>query len=244
MKRLKWLLVTAALMGASATPANAQAALLVLLFGDKVASENFFFSLKFGANLGDVTGIDNTEMKLGWNFGLLGTIKLSDRLSLVPEFAPLSQKGAKNIPYVPSGDAALDNLIAPPDDARLNFNYIDIPVIAKYQIADRIAIGTGPQFGYLTSASFDYDRSLNDDDHLTYSQASQVTWNKFDAGWAFELMFSLGDARGGKGINVHARYTLGLLDTVKDNPGNAVKNSVFQFFVSFPFIELADDNGS
>ena len=183
-------------------------------------------------------------MKLGWNFGLLATIKLSDKFYLVPEFAPLSQKGTKNIPYLPSGDPALDNLVAPPDDARMNLNYIDIPVIAKYQIADRFAIGTGPQFGYLTSASFDYDRSLNDDDQLTYSQASQVTWNKFDAGWAFELMFSLGDARGGKGINVHARYTLGLLDTVKDNTGNAVKNSVFQFFVSFPFIELADDNGS
>lgn len=244
MKRFRWLFVTTALMGASATPSHGQAALLVLLFGDKVASENFFFSLKFGANFADVTGIDDTKMKLGWNFGLLANIKLSDRFSLVPEFAPLSQKGAKNIPYLPSGDPALDNLVAPPDDARMNLNYIDVPVIARYQVSERFALGTGPQFGFLTSSSNDYSKSLNDDDQLKYSQASQVSWNWFDVGWAFELMYSLGDARGGKGINVHARYTLGLLDIIKDNPSSSVRNSVFQFFVSFPFIELAEENGS
>ena len=244
MKRFRWLFLTTIFMSALATPSHGQAALLVLLFGDKVASENFFFSLKFGANFADVTGIDDTKMKLGWNFGLLANIKLSDRFSLVPEFAPLSQKGAKNIPYLPSGDPALDNLVAPPDDARMNLNYIDVPVIARYHVSERVALSTGPQFGFLTSSSNDYSKSLNDDDQLKYSQASQVSWNWFDVGWAFELMYSLGDARGGKGINVHARYTLGLLDIIKDNPSSSVRNSVFQFFVSFPFIELAEENGS
>ena len=244
MKRFRWLFLTTALMGASATPANAQAALLVLLFGDKVASENFFFSLKGGLNFTNVTGVDGSKYKQGWNFGLVANIKINDRFYLMPEFAPLSQKGAKNVPYVPSGDPALDNLIAPPDDARLNFNYIDVPVIAKFFLTDQLSIGTGPQFGFQTSASLDFERALNDEDRLQYSQASLVDWNRFDVGWAAEVTFGLGDARDGRGINFHARYTFGLMDTIKDNPGGAVRNSTFQFFVSLPFINVEEDDGS
>ncbi len=102
MKKWTWLLA-AVMMAAHAPPAHSQAALLVLLFGDKVASENFYFSLKVGANVADVSGVDGGSVATGLNFGLLGTIKISDKFRLVPEFAPLSRKGVKNIPYIPSG---------------------------------------------------------------------------------------------------------------------------------------------
>ncbi|MCZ6917288.1 MAG: porin family protein [Gemmatimonadetes bacterium] len=240
----KWTLLLAVVMTAAyAPPARSQAALLVLLFGDKVASENFYFSLKVGANVADVSGVDGGSVATGLNFGLLGTIKISDKFSLVPEFAPLSRKGVKNIPYLPSGIAELDNLITPPSASQMALNYIDIPVIAKYQLGDRLSIGTGPQFGILTSSSNTYDNAVQPDDELRYTQGSQLSWNKFDVGWAFELNYSLWQAREGRGLNLHARYTRGLTDILKDNPGDAVSNSVFQFFVSLPFIEIAE-NGS
>ena len=46
---------------------------------------------------------------------MLATIKLSETFYLVPEFAPLSQKGAKDIAYIPSGISELDDLITPLD---------------------------------------------------------------------------------------------------------------------------------
>jgi hypothetical protein len=46
----------------------------------------------------------------------------------------------------------------------------------------------------------------------------------------------LWEALAGKGLNVNFRYTLGLTDIIKDNPGDAVTNSVFQLSFSFPFI--------
>lgn len=242
MQQLRVLSLLLVMMGALAPAAKAQAALLVLVFGDKVASENFFFSLKGGLNYTGVSGVTDASYKRGWNFGLLATIKVNDRFYIVPEFAPLSQKGAKNVPYVPSDNQALDALITPPDEARLNFNYIDVPVIAKFFVTERLAVGTGPQFGYQTSAHFDYDRALNDEDRLRYTQESQVDWNRFDVGWAAEVTFGLGNARAGKGINLHARYTIGLMDTIKDNPSDAVRNSAFQFFVSLPFINVEDDD--
>ena len=78
---------------------------------------------------------------------------------------------------------------------------------------------------------------------LRYTQESQLSWNKFDVGWAFELTYGLGQVREGRGLNLHARYTRGLTDILQDNPGDAVNNSVFQFFVSLPFIEIPE-NGS
>jgi len=241
VKRCFCLVLGLAMMAAGATPAHGQAAILVLLFGEKVASENFYFSLKLGANVANVSGIDDTSATVGINFGLLATIKLSETWDLVPEFAPLSNKGASNVPFLPSGNDELDGLIAPPDEATMDLNYIDIPVIAKYRIADKFQLGTGPQFGFLISSSNKYERELGEDDELIYEQASQLEWNTFDFGWAAEATYNLWDARDGKGLFIHARYTLGLTDIIKDNPGDAVKNSAFQFFVSFPFIVGDDD---
>ena len=241
MKRFSWSFLTLIMMCTYTTPCNAQAAILVLLFGDKVASENFYFSLKVGANVADVTGIDDSRVATGINFGLLATIKLSDTFYLVPEFAPLSPKGTKDISYLPSGITELDGLIAPTDESAMSLNYIDIPVVAKYQLGDRFSLGTGPQLGILTSSSNVYENEVQADDELKYVQESQLSWNKLDFGWTFEFTYNLWQARDGKGLNIHARYTKGLTDILKDNPGDAVTNSLFQFFVSFPFIGTEED---
>jgi hypothetical protein len=60
--------------------------------------------------------------------------------------------------------------------------------------------------------------------------------NTIDAGGVVGLSYSLGNARHGEGIFLHARYAFGLTDIVKENPGDAVRNSVFQFAVSLPFV--------
>lgn len=155
---------------------------------------------------------------------------------MVPEFAALSRKGAKDIQYIPSGIPELDNLIGTPDESQMSLNYIDIPVILKYQFASTFNIGTGPQFSFLTSSSNEYEKNVQPDDDITYFQESKLSWNTFDFGWTFELTYNLWKARDGKGLNIHARNTLGLTDILKDNKGDAVTNSVFQLSVSFPFI--------
>jgi hypothetical protein len=91
--------------------AYSQAAILVLLFGDKVASENFYFSLKMGGNYSTLSGIDDASYKLGLSFGLVATIKLSDKWYIVPEFSAISNKGAEDVPLLPTGDPNLDALL-------------------------------------------------------------------------------------------------------------------------------------
>lgn len=219
-------------------PSNAksQAALLVLLFGEDVASENFYFSLKVGGNLSTLSGVEGAKNALGLNFGVMASIRLTDRLFLVPEFMPLSPKGAKNIPFRSTGNATLDQLIQPPTSTAMQMNYIDIPVVAKYYVSNDLGLEIGPQLSILTSAKDVYRGKIKDDDDLVFESNVKSSLNSIDVGLVAGLTYSLWNARGGDGIFLHARYAFGLMDIVKDNPGDAVKNSAFQFSISFPFI--------
>jgi Outer membrane protein beta-barrel domain len=244
MKRAAPLFLMFGLAAVNAVPVQGQAALLVLLFGDKVASENFYFSLKIGANVSNLSGMSDLSARRGLNFGLLSTIKLNDDFYLVPEFSPISRKGAEGIPYPGSGLPPVDGAISPPDESTMNLNYLDLPVIAKYQINERLSIGTGPAFSFLLGASNDFTREFREEDVLTYSESSRMEWNRFDFGWAAEVTFSLVDAREGDGLNIHARYTKGFTDIISNNPGPAITNSTFQFFLSLPFLEKPGDDGT
>ncbi len=216
--------------------AKGQAALLVLLFGDDVASENFYFSLKLGGNLSTLSGIMDSKSALGLNFGLAGNIKLAGEFYLVPEFMPLSPKGAKNIPFRPTGNADLDQVIQPTTSTAMQLNYIDIPIVAKYYVTKDLGIEAGPQISILTSAVDVYRGKIKEDDDLVFENNVKSSLNPIDVGAVAGITYSLWDARGGKGLYLHARYAFGLMDIVKENPGDAIKNSVFQFAISFPFI--------
>ena len=75
--------------------AHGQAAILVALFGDKVASENFYFSLKGGLNFSSLGTEANTDFQRGPNFGMLANIRFGERWGIVPEFAAFSIRGAE-----------------------------------------------------------------------------------------------------------------------------------------------------
>jgi hypothetical protein len=230
-----WLMVCLATVAMPST-AKSQAALLVLLFGEDVATEDFFFSLKLGGNLSNLSGIDNTKSALGLNFGLMVNMKLSDKIFLVPEFMPLSPKGAKNIPFPSTGDASLDQLVLPTTSTATELNYIDIPVVVKYYVTKDLGIEAGPQISILTGATDIFRGKIKEDDDLVFESDIKSRLNTIDVGVVAGMTYSLWNERGGKGLYIHVRYAFGLMDIVKDNPGDAVKNSTFQFAVSFPFI--------
>jgi hypothetical protein len=221
---------------AMVSTARSQAALIVLLFGDDVATENFYFSIKVGGNLSYLSGIDDTKAAPGLNFGLAANVKLSETFYLVPEFMPLSPKGAKNIPSRSTGNTSLDQVIQPTTSTAMQMNYIDIPIVAKYYATENLGLELGPQMSILTSATEVYRGRIKEDDDLVFESNVKPSLNTIDVGLVAGLTYSLWDARAGKGLNLHARYAYGFLDIVKDNQGDEVKNSVFQFAVSLPFI--------
>lgn len=208
---------------------HSQAALLVLLLGDKVATENFYFSLKAGANFSNLNGFENTNMRPGAHFGLVATIKINDTFYLAPEFTPLSRKGAKNIPVT-----HIQNSL--PENTQRTLNYIDIPIVARYYVHERIGLGAGPQFSLLTSANDQYTADLEGEE-VEYSIDIKDDLNPFEFGLVFDITFTAWKARKGKGLNIHARYAHGLTNILESSSNETLTNSFFQISASFPFVQ-------
>ncbi len=238
---MKKILVLICLIFTFHSVANAQAAILVLLFGESVASENFYFSIKAGENMSFLSGTENTKPRFGINFGLIATIKLSDKWYLAPEFTPLSPKGAKDMPYRLTGDPELDFLLQGSNSGVRELNYIDIPVMLQYRFNERFRISAGPQFSILTSAEDIFDAKIFGDDKLVYTDNLKSELNNIDYSFNFDIGYSISTARSGKGLDIGVRYSLGLSDIVENNAGSAIKNSVFQLYLGFPFIVTSDE---
>lgn len=209
--------------------ANAQV-LIAILFGDKLASEKFELGIRLAENFAGLTNITDSKTRASLGFGLYGTFKINEKFSVQPELLFRSPMGAKGISPVLTGDPNLDPLLVDAD-VTTQLTYISIPVLAKYSFRKNVSLGIGPQFGILTSAKNKYVAEVFEADDLVFKDNVKSQFQSFDFGLVFNLEFKL---QRKKGINVNLRYYLGLTDTIKNNPGDAVKNSVIQIAVGIP----------
>ncbi len=107
---------------------------------------------------------------------------------------------------------------------KLNYGYLNVPVLFKYQLSSGLFLETGPQVGFLLSAKETADGQSGDEKSNTQS---------IDFAWAFGLGFKLP-----LGLGIDARYNLGMTNLAKgdfSSDGTTAKNSVFQFGLFFMF---------
>lgn len=161
------------------------------------------FGPKAGLNIASLTE-DNTKSLTGFHVGGFAEIMISDKFAVQPEVL-YSMQGAK----------------ADEGDGKINLDYIAIPVMAKYFVAEGFSIEAGPQISFVTRAEMSGGGETIDVKDFT---------NSTDFGLNFGLGYSLP-----MGVMFSGRYNLGLSDTVKDNQGDAVKNGVFQLSVGYKF---------
>jgi hypothetical protein len=211
--------------------ASSQAALLVLIFGDKAASEKFNFSIVGGLNISSISDRPDNHSVLGPNFGLGINMKLSEKWFLKPEFKPINPRGFKGNSSLLTGTIVDGPFANVPTERSLN--YIDIPVLLHYQIIDKVLFGLGPQINFLTKAQEKFE-GKND---ATYDQNIKDKLNTTDYGITAALTYQMITKRNGKGINVQLRYYQGLADVYKNIGSN--KNNTFSINFEFPFISDA-----
>lgn len=218
--------------------ANAQAALFALLFGDKVASENFNIGLEIGIPYASISSASGTSSKAGITFGIAGNIKLSDNWSVHPSAYFLSKRGGK-----------FDQLSLISDDAELNgkfqnvptqltLNYIDVPVFLNYRFTDsNIKLGIAPQVSFITGSDAVF---TNAQGKFGYS-VKDVT-NSVDFGMIFQLGYILHSNKFNKDIHMHLRYFQGFNDVYANDfiPGTN-KSSYVGVAFSFPFIAKTEN---
>lgn len=115
---------------------------------------------------------------------------------------------------------------APADDfsGKLNLTYLNIPVMARYNLGYNLNVHAGVQFGFLLSA-----KSVFED--LEYDVKDQLK------GLELALPIGVGYDLMDRKINVTARYNIGLTN-ISDVSGQTRHNNVFQVSVGVLLFRL------
>lgn len=156
-----------------------------------LSGPNSGFGIKGGVNFAEINGSDkgtlgNIDKYTAWHAGLFAQFAASDFFSVQPELL-YSRKGYER------------------NDSTFRFDYLELPVLAVFNLTDNISIHLGPQIATMVSAQ-EEDKEVDLD-----------RFNTFDYGvvGGFEGRISR--------LRVGARYNLSLADLIKeDKAGRSV----------------------
>lgn len=214
---------------------NGQAAILALIFGDKVASENFNLSMEIGGNFTHYSNLDNFDRtRLGINFGISGNLKVSERFYLSPGIFFLGNRNIKfnNLSLQSSSPSLNENFNNV--STELNMNYYEVPILFSYlNKKGNFKYSVGPQFSFLKNSEMVY---LGEQGEFTEDFDYNTKSNDF--GVLADIAYIFRNFNGNKDMHIHARYYYGTQDVFKSNFSAAKNNSsYFSVILSFPFIK-------
>jgi len=241
IKRLGQKLILGSLLSILTIPISyGQAALIVLILGDKVATEQFHLSIDGALNLSTYPGFEGSKLGAGVNFGLGTHIKLGEKWHLKPEFKPLSRKKATSINPVSN---------VPPeqeiDNTKMTLNYIDVPVFLQYNATPKLYFSAGPQVSFLTGANQYSTGKLEDGKESTIKIDSESFFNTVNLSFPVEAGYTVRLATkrstSTMDINIFVRYEYDFLEIFKDPQAGSSKISLFQVGLSLPFIKSPEE---
>jgi hypothetical protein len=187
-----------------ATPGTASAQVGVLV-GLNVANVDF--------DVSDTSVSVNGDSRTGFVAGLSFNMPIQQMFSVEVD-ALFAQKGTK-FTATESGFT---------DTAKINLNYVDIPVLAKINVTGSAPVGVhllaGPSFNFKVSENFDPEDAADSDDSIEKMETA--------------LVFGGGVHMGV--FRVDLRYGIGLTNIVKDSASDGFitgKNRVFSILVGF-----------
>lgn len=219
-----------------------QAAIVALLFGDKVASEKFNISMEAGGVFAHYSDIPDTKRsRMGINFGIGANLQLAQNWYFSPQIYFIGTRNVRFKTYSldtgkPGLDAEFHNV-----PAALDLRYNEIPILFSFQTNNRkFRFSLGPQVSFLRKANATF---MGEEGEFKQNFESYV--NTVDYGPVADISYILGKALKGRGIFVHARYYYGLADIFNDKLNTDVNRiGYFSLHLSLPFItdELAAKN--
>ena len=200
-----------------------------------IALVSFCFSanaqVKFGAraglNFASMTGDDTVGLdgRTSLHFGITTEIEISDSFSLQPELTYSGQGYTADYEFDDFESGTVRGEITG------RVNYLNLPVMAKFYVAESFSLEFGPQIGFLMSAEEnDYDTTYGSETYDIKEDLKSTDFSlNFGAGYKLD-----------SGLNFGLRYNMGLTD-VSDNSlsedGTTVdiKHGVLQVSVGYTF---------
>lgn len=197
----------------------------VAVFGfTLVNAQEVKFGAKAGVNLASIGGdFDEFDGRTSFHVGGVAEIVISEKFSIQPEL------------LYNSVGAALDETdsfegVTVDFESTIKLDYISLPIMAKYYVADGLSLEAGPQVGFLLSATGEFEASGGGFSE-SGSEDIKDDFKSIDFGLGFGAGYKLPN-----GLNFSARYVLGLAN-IAENDGEdfSAQNNVLQVSVGFMF---------
>jgi opacity protein-like surface antigen len=189
-------------------------AIIAVLGLTSLQAQEVTFGAKAGVNFANLSGdLDDADSKIAFHVGGVAEIKITEKFSVQPELL-YSALGAK---YEEEDYSE-----------KINLDYISIPLLAKYYIAEGFSVEAGPQIGFLISAKSEYEETFEGE-----TTKGTEDLKDFIKGSNLGLNFGLG-YKLNNGLNFGTRYGLGLSNIAKEE-GVDIKTIVFQLSVGYMF---------
>lgn len=147
-------------------------------------------------------------------------MKLGGRWSIQPEFTFKSPAGARGLPFVPTGEPAIDSAFATASRISVTrtLGYVTIPILLKMK-AGRFGLGVGPQIGYVVRAEDRYTGTVTREDDLSYTVGLWSRVNRWDTGVSATGEFFLAPGLGLRSMRIRVLWYHAFGDALSDAPG-------------------------
>lgn len=227
-----------------------------ILFTVVAFSQEIRFGAKAGLNVSSLRGnypkdVDETKSRIGFHIGGFAEYEIDDKFSLQPELLISTQGGSfevRNDYYDSSMGNYYESFTQTP-----KLTYLNLPIMLKYKVLEKLSIEFGPQIGYLIGAKskWEYVDSTNPNENETIEvdmlkdgtytfggttvQIKPKT-NRLDFGLNIGSSYDLTEQ-----LFVQARYNLGLSAFDKNSTNGTstnswdLKNSVIQVSAGYRF---------
>ena len=180
-------------------------ACIAIAFAGTLNAQDVKIGFKLGMNVASVNGsnANNLDSRTGLVLGATAEIPLSEKFSIQPELL-----------YSAQGAQQRDNF-------KYDLNYVSLPIMAKYYIANGFSVEAGPQFSFLIKDQ------LVPLDEFGGQPRENTNAENFDLAANVGLGYQFQS-----GIFFQTRYNLGLI-AISENPD--IKNGVFQMTLGYQF---------
>ena len=207
--------------------------LLFLLFPISGRSQESRFGVKAGLNYATIAG-DLTEginPRLSGHIGVFVNFEFSGKFSIQPELLYSSQGFRFNtdLAFIQTENPQVNE---PDFTTAVQFNYLSLPLIAQFELSDRVAVEFGPQFAFLINQVTKI-KNFDGLDAQSLNERESISGNfQLDYGAAIGISVYITDT-----FSVSPRFYLGLRNRLNGAIGNVQNyNGALQVSVNYSFL--------
>ena len=205
-------------------------AALLLFSMVTINAQDVKFGAKAGVNFASITGDDTDDLdgRTAFHLGVVAEIPISEKFSFQPELLYSAQGASQKSSFDEFNYEVKEELTG-------KLDYLNLPLMAKFYVADGFSLEAGPQIGFLLSAKADYEFSASGGGE-DYSESDSIDLKDETKSIDFGANFGVG-YKMESGLNFGIRYNLGL-SNINDGEGSddfKNQNGVFQISVGYFF---------